>query len=101
MTAFGSRQSPNSAALASEPVRDRPIVDRHAAKPSRRARALVGLAIGILCGTISFAATLLPGFRNQDFHSWWLAARAILEGKDPYVTIWAGARRGFVYPLPA
>jgi hypothetical protein len=69
--------------------------------PTRRVRALAAIAIGLVCGIISFAATRLPGFRNQDFHSWWLAARAILHGADPYKTIRAGASHGFVYPLPA
>lgn len=69
--------------------------------PLRRSRAVAAIAIGIACGVASFAATLMPGFRNQDFHSWWLAAHAVLDGRDPYTTIWTGTGRGFLYPLPA
>ena len=41
------------------------------------------------------------GFANQDFASWWLAARALLDGRDPYLTVTSAFGAGFVYPLPA
>jgi hypothetical protein len=101
MTALGSRPSHLSDSPASPRGAYRPPVGSRRVIPSRRVRAIAALAIGVVCGLVSFAATRLPGFRNQDFHSWWLAARAILDGADPYTTIRAGASHGFVYPLPA
>lgn len=61
----------------------------------------VAAALAIICGVVSFTATRMPGFRDQDFASWWLAARAILDGRDPYTTVVSASGPGFVYPLPA
>jgi len=67
-------------------------------------RLLVSLVIGPFCGLISFLTTRLPDFPNQDFYVWWLAARAVLIGADPYAAISVApfpALHGFLYPLPA
>ena len=61
----------------------------------------VAATIGVICGLFSFAATHTPGFKQQDFHLWWLAGRALLEHRDPYQVITAVVGNGFVYPLPA
>jgi hypothetical protein len=52
---------------------------------------------------MSWFATHRPGFGVPDFHSWWLAARALLDGQDPYAVVprAVGAEFYFFYPLPA
>jgi hypothetical protein len=64
-------------------------------------RVLVALAIAVIAGWMSFAATRLPSFAGQDFRVWWLGAKAIFAGKDPYTTILYQGRPGFLYPLTA
>jgi hypothetical protein len=54
-----------------------------------------------VCGCLSFAATRLPGFADQDYRVWWLGANAILHGRNPYTTIFYQHRPGFLYPLTA
>jgi len=64
----------------------------------------VAAVIGPLCGLASYATTRLPGFPNQDFYVWWLAARAIVVGANPYAAISVPpfpGFHGFLYPLPA
>jgi hypothetical protein len=69
-------------------------------------RAAAACAIGLLFGLVTHAllSAAVPSMQANDFTYPWLAARAILEGKDPYqavratATPWGGE---FFYPLPA
>jgi hypothetical protein len=70
------------------------------AQPSRAERIAAAIAIGLTCGAVSFGATRLPGFKDQDFHAVWLAAQAVLSGGNPYDTVWLGPYHGFTHPLP-
>jgi hypothetical protein len=69
--------------------------------PTERARWLVAVLIGLACGVASRVATTLPGFGQQDFSAWWLAARAVLHGQNPYTTvIGASGLPAYYHPLP-
>jgi len=70
--------------------------------PKRRVRIAVAIGLGALCGIGSWFVTRLPGFGQQDFAVWWMAARAILHGQNPYTTIVGiSGRPAFYHPLPA
>ena len=74
--------------------------DANAREPERWLRVLAALAIGIACGLISWWATIIPGFRDQDFAVWRMAANAVLHGQSPYATIVDPVGRPeFFYPL--
>ncbi len=65
-------------------------------------RVAVSVAVGLAVGVVSWRATQQPGFLGQDFASWWLAARALLDGQNPYTSIVVNkSLPGFLYPLPA
>jgi hypothetical protein len=66
----------------------------------RQQRVAIGLAIGLACGIVAWVSTKREGFEAHDFRLWWRAANAILEGQDPYTTIFFRGLPGFVYPLP-
>ena len=72
--------------------------------PARIAIAiLIGIAGGVYC---YFSIKASGGPRPADDFTWhWLAARALIEGKDPYVVITAGGPyqldAPYVYPLTA
>lgn len=76
-----------------------------AALPSRRARLLVALAVGLALGVLAWASAQRPGFFN-DFAVPYTGVRLFLAGVNPYgrvayegVTIYGG---GYLYnPLPA
>jgi hypothetical protein len=59
-----------------------------------RLRLLVSLALGLLAGLVShfFASTKA---KPRDFSVVWSAARALLQGHDPYTAV-----PGLLYPLP-
>src|SRR4051812_36203454 len=63
----------------------------------RNLRLAAAIAIGLVCGLVSFFEAAPP---TQDFYVWWLAARTIVAGGDPYKVAadWSGI--GFLYPLP-
>lgn len=69
--------------------------------PTRRARLVVAVVIGMTCGVASWLATRMPGFSQQDFAVSWLAARSLLAHQDPYQAI-RNIHGGpaFPYPLP-
>jgi hypothetical protein len=69
-------------------------------KRDRRTRLIVALLVGCACGLASWLNTRTPGFGMQDFEAWWLAARAVAQGSDPYVAVGRVFRSGFLYPLP-
>lgn len=60
----------------------------------------MALLVGCACGLASWLNTKTPGFGAQDFKAWWLAARAVVQGSDPYVIVGRVFRSGFLYPLP-
>jgi hypothetical protein len=69
------------------------------------ARVIVAILIGIVGGAYCyFSIKSSGGPRPADDFTWhWLAARALIEGKDPYVVITAGGPyqldAPYVYPL--
>jgi hypothetical protein len=69
--------------------------------PTTQSRAVVAVLIGIACGVASWATTQLPGFPDQDFAVWYLAAKALVHGDDPYTAVAVPPFNGFVHPLPA
>ena len=81
----------------------RPVkLSRVARPPSRRAR----MAVSLLAGGVSafFCRSSISNLRLADDFSWyWLGARALLAGKDPYVVVQPGGPfhldAPFVYPL--
>jgi len=81
-----------------------PRAVREPATPSRRTRALVALLLaGAAAGLLGAQNVLRPEWRT-DFDQLWFAARALLQGHDPYAAI-AAERARFAwplyYPLPA
>lgn len=68
-------------------------------------RILIAVCIGAAAGTYCYAALkAFSGPRQADDFTWyWLGARALLEGKNPYDVIHVGGRYAldapFVYPL--
>lgn len=66
-------------------------------------RVTIALAIGVFACVISWVATHRPGFGTPDFHWWWVGARALLDGQDPYETVprVIGGQFRLFHPLPA
>ncbi|MDW8227745.1 MAG: hypothetical protein RMJ60_08105, partial [Anaerolineales bacterium] len=71
------------------------------------------IALLLLLITFAFSLWLVDPVRsaNSDFFTFWLAARLVLEGYNPYLTdIWVGGHhlygatwipnQTFIYPLP-
>ena len=89
--------------MDSKIARQAEATDGVAVTPPIRARILVALAIGIVCGLVAF---LLHGRRGfwPDFVFPWAAARYLLDGRDPYVMLPGGLAEPFetplLYPLP-
>ncbi len=70
--------------------------------PSVRLRVQVAVALGLVCGLMSFASTFRAGFRGQDFGIFWTAARILLSGGNPYhAIVLADGGPAFFYPIPA
>jgi hypothetical protein len=71
--------------------------------PPLRSRVLVAFAIGLFAGTAAWLASHRPGFGTPDFQWWWLTARALLDGDNPYAVIPTaiGPQFQFFNPLPA
>ena len=67
-------------------------------RPSPAARAAVAVAIGIACG-VYFYGSVDPTRPGDDFTFYWLGARALIEGKDPYVVIQPGGPYNLDAPL--
>jgi hypothetical protein len=60
---------------------------------------LIGVAA--LAGILTWLASLLPPPSTSDFQQFWVAARALLDGQDPYAAVQAMWRWPLFYPLPA
>lgn len=104
MTATGVAEVPRCTSSDHPSLIHRPLssVTYGASSPTVTARFKVAVGIGIACGLASWLATLRDGFRGQDFASWWLAAHAVLAGRNPYTTVFVSdSLPGFLYPLPA
>ena len=71
--------------------------------PTRNARLLTAVAIGAFGAGAAWVASHRPGFGTPDFQWWWLAARALLDGGNPYDVIpqAIGPQFQFFNPLPA
>jgi hypothetical protein len=71
---------------------------------STRARILVAFAAAAWGGSLAFAFMMRRGF-YPDFLAFWYAARAFLQGLDPYAVTPAGApyfvNDRFFYPFPS
>ena len=77
-------------------------VDRARSVPSRRARVLVAIAIGEICGVLAWA-TQFAG--RTDWAQIWYGARALMDGISPYSVVGPGRifewQFPLLYPLPA
>jgi hypothetical protein len=71
--------------------------------PSARGRALAALGVAAIAGSAAWIASHRPGFSVPDFHTWWTAARALLDGQNPYAAVAREVGPGFAFfsPLPA
>lgn len=70
---------------------------------SVRSRIAVALAIGAVCGVLSFLLTIpasSAAVESQDFWPWWGTALALLDHRDPYTTVCRAALHVCtVYPI--
>lgn len=67
--------------------------------PSRSARVLASLAIGILSAiAIVLVDQRIPGLRT-DFDQIWFAAKSVLEGRNPYPLIGQGREFWYGWPM--
>ena len=75
----------------------------NASSPALGSRVLVAVAIGLFAGGAAWMASHRPGFGTPDFQWWWLTARALLSGDNPYAVIPTvlGPQFQFFSPLPA
>jgi hypothetical protein len=72
-------------------------------KPALRARILIATGIGLFAAAIAWIATHRPGFGTPDFHWWYVGAKALLDGRDPYAEVprVIGPQFRLFHPLPA
>ena len=89
--------------LPPEPIRPPTAVPPNGPSPTVRSRMAAGVAIGLFAGTAAWIASHRPGFGTPDFQWWWLTARALLGGDNPYAVIPSaiGPQFQFFNPLPA
>lgn len=71
--------------------------------PTLQARVSIALALGLFAATVAWIATHRPGFGVPDFHWWWVGARALLDGQNPYeaVPLIIGPEFRLFHPMPA
>ncbi|HJU72780.1 MAG TPA: hypothetical protein VJ717_03470 [Gemmatimonadaceae bacterium] len=69
--------------------------------PSRSRRLAVAFAVGILGAAFALWLRLSGRSDFSDFDQLWLAARALLDGSDPYAAVRAQWVWPLYYPLPA
>jgi len=71
-------------------------------RPTFGARLAVALSLGFIAGTYCHF-TISLGRPADDFSWFWLAARALINGQDPYVVVQPGGafnlNAPFLYPL--
>jgi hypothetical protein len=73
--------------------------------PSRRARLLVALAIGVAFSCLTwYSLAQRPSYmQGGDFTYSWFAARALIQGENPYLAVRSApmpSASAFFYPLP-
>jgi len=61
------------------------------------------VAIGLFAALIAWIATHRAGFGTPDFHWWYVGARALLDGQNPYAAVpeAIGSQFRLFHPLPA
>jgi len=71
--------------------------------PPQRTRVLIALGLGLFAAAISWFATHRPGFGVPDFHWWWVGARALVDGQNPYEVVprVIGSEFRLFHPMPA
>lgn len=71
--------------------------------PTVEARVSIALALGLFAATVAWIATHRSGFGVPDFHWWWVGARALLDGQNPYeaVPLIIGPEFRLFHPMPA
>jgi hypothetical protein len=71
--------------------------------PPTRTRILIAIGLGLFAAAISWFATHRPGFGVPDFHWWWVGARALLDGQNPYEVVprVIGSEFRLFHPMPA
>jgi hypothetical protein len=72
-------------------------------RPTLRARVLIAVGLGLFAAAISWIGTHRPGFGVPDFHWWWVGARALIDGQNPYEAVprVIGPEFRLFHPLPA
>jgi hypothetical protein len=78
----------------------------HTKAPSPRARLFVAIGVALISALIARIKFDQAGGLPFDFTHWWVAARVLLAGNDPYEVIKPGVPypwfdSHFMYPLPA
>jgi hypothetical protein len=68
---------------------------------SIRARLISLLGVAVAAGTLTWLASRLPPPSASDFQQFWVAARALVQGDDPYAAVRTMWRWPLFYPLPA
>jgi hypothetical protein len=76
-------------------------VEGRTAGSSNRGGLLSLAGVAALAGVLTWLATRLPPPSTSDFQQFWVAARALVDGKDPYAAVQAMWRWPLFYPLPA
>lgn len=71
--------------------------------PTRVARTAIAIGLGLFAAAISWFGTHRAGFGVPDFHWWWVGARALLDGQNPYEAVprIIGPEFRLFHPLPA
>jgi len=80
-----------------------PVDDSGATRPALLARIAIASALGLFAAAISWIATHRSGFGIPDFHWWWVGARALLDGQNPYEAVprVIGPAFHLYHPMPA
>jgi len=71
--------------------------------PTLVARIAIACALGMFAAAISWIGPHRPGFGVPDFHWWWVGARALLDGQNPYEAVprIIGPAFHLYHPMPA
>ena len=72
--------------------------------PTLFARVAIAGALALFSAVLSWLVTHRAGFGIPDFHWWWVGARALLDGQDPYEAaprIIGGGIFRLYHPMPA
>ena len=79
------------------------VDDSAGTPPTLIARIAIGCALGLFAAAISWIGTHRTGFGVPDFHWWWVGARALLDGQNPYEAVprVIGPAFRLYHPMPA